>query len=326
MTLTELAWAGAGACDPCTDPVRERQCVNGAIARGSFGRDLGRRWCMGRIVAALKHRARLRAPALWARVAGELPLHDISDLFGEVPPKPQAIPNRVHVTWATPHLGKTHAANFAAFRHRNADYAFRFYDDAAIHAFMRDHFADHPILPVFERARFGPLKTDIWRYCVLWIEGGVYCDIGKGLDTPLHQLLAPDDEGIVSFERNEWLSPVSPRCAQLLTFPGRIVINWAMMFAPRHPLLGMLINGIAARYPEVRGISFEQVKPAIIDFTGPGHLTRCVHRYVDRHGLAGLTQKGIDFDNGALLEMPGAWVRYSQRRGYALSHDTAIVD
>ena len=52
---------------------------------------------------------------------------------------------------------------------------------------MQKEFGRHPIYEVFQNAQFGPMKSDIWRYCILYRRGGVYCDIGKSMPVPIRR-------------------------------------------------------------------------------------------------------------------------------------------
>ncbi len=137
----------------------------------------------------IMYRLRLRAPKFWARVEFELPLRPATKVYTEVPASGKVIPNVVYQTWTAPLFGRTHVKALERFRMINADYSFRFFSDADIAAYMEREFGQHPVYDVFKNACFGPLKTDIWRYCILYQRGGVYCDIGKSISMPLKQLI-----------------------------------------------------------------------------------------------------------------------------------------
>lgn len=99
------------------------------------------------------------------------------------------IPTWIHQTWRSKqdveHLSNTWTTYHPGFK-------YTFYDDNAIDIFVRKYF-DTRIYSVYKRITNGSLKADFFRYCVLYIHGGVYVDIDITCIKPL-------TEGIVDFE------------------------------------------------------------------------------------------------------------------------------
>ena len=274
----------------------------------------------------IMYRLRLRAPKFWARVELELPLRPATRVYTEVPASGKTIPNVVYQTWTAPLFGRTHVKELERFRARNADYAFRFFSDADISAYMAKEYGHHPVYEVFKNACFGPLKTDIWRYCILYQRGGIYCDIGKRIDIPLTQLIPAGATTVLSWEKRG-VSPFRPSASvsSELQHPDKVNINWALMFAPAHPLLKRVIDGIVEKYPFYKGKSFDTPKSQILQFTGPVHLTECVLAAVEAGELASAYQAGIEFHGSAHWGVPGSWVRYAEHAPYELSRSKPIV-
>jgi hypothetical protein len=64
------------------------------------------------------------------------------------------------------------------------EYTLRFFDDAACEAYLGAHF--HPdVLARYRRITRGAHRADLWRYCVLYREGGLYLDIKTHLLRPV---------------------------------------------------------------------------------------------------------------------------------------------
>ena len=281
---------------------------------------------IGRSHHWVMYRLRLRAPRFWARIEFELPLRPATRVFTEVPSSGKLIPNVVYQTWTAPFFGRTHVKELERFRFRNPDYAFRFFSDADIAAYMASEFKHHPIYEVFQKACFGPLKTDIWRYCILYQKGGVYCDIGKSIGIPLADLIPEEASVVLSWEKRG-VSPFQPSAAVAaqLQHPDKVNINWMLVFAPAHPLLKRVIDGIVAKYPAYKGKLFETPKSEILRFTGPVHLTECVLAAVEAGELASAYQAGIEFHGSAHWGVPGSWVRYAEHAPYELARSKPIV-
>lgn len=273
----------------------------------------------------LAYRLRRRAPRLMAMAQGELPLRRSRDVYTPAPSKGQRIPNVVYQTWLGDAFGRSHRRAMKAFRDLNQDYAFEFFDEARIEQYMAEQWADHPIYQVFRKACFGPLRTDIWRYCLIFERGGVYVDVSKSIDVPLRTLIGDESTCMVSWEDKYFPPPASPAAVGRLQHPDRILINWAVIAAPAHPLLRRAIEGIAADYPRFAGQVVENPKLSILDFTGPHHLTRCLHACAEADELEGTIQAGLDFSGACTWHLPGSWVRYTSKSPYEIARNEPIV-
>src|SRR5271157_4529757 len=114
---------------------------------------------------------------------------DVSSIYSLAPRLDQRIPNTVYQTWRSTRLPSFHARGVIRFRQRNSDYSFVFYDDKGMDEYMSSHYAGHPILDVFREIRIPAAKADVWRYCLLFREGGIYCDIDSALAIPFREIL-----------------------------------------------------------------------------------------------------------------------------------------
>jgi mannosyltransferase OCH1-like enzyme len=266
-----------------------------------------------------------RSPYALAMLTAELPLSDQRKLFSEVASNANRIPNQVFQTWINCKFGRRHSQQLKKFREMNSDYSFYFFDEVEINNYMDEFYGDHPINNIFKSAQFGPLKTDIWRYCILYERGGVYCDIGKALSVPLNSLIPPLASAVLSYERNNIPQGVSLAKNVNMQYEDKLVINWAMMFCPNHPLLAMIIDGIVEKYPFYKNRVSSNAKHDILRFTGPIHLTECTHKYFREYDTRELIQSGIDFEGNSILDLRGSYVRYIDRDAYGLAHNVKIV-
>lgn len=213
------------------------------------------------------------------------------------------------MTWKEPVLAPLHARQVELFRRRNADFSFEFYDDARMADYMETHYAGQPILEVFRHVKVMASKADIWRYCILYREGGVYCDIDSSLTLPLRRLLKDDPAELLSFEGNLWRDTLrvgvyadpevyrpEPESAvlPLLDHPDHVLVNWFLCFAPGHPILREVIDLIVRGFPWFKDRTFDAVWPAVVHSTGPLALTQAVWAALAQHPTRP-AQFGIDF-------------------------------
>jgi mannosyltransferase OCH1-like enzyme len=272
-----------------------------------------------------RHQIQIRAPRPYGFLAGELPLRSC-DLSQSAERSDWVIPNVVYQTWETQRFGRTHLRGLRAFRERNSDCSFEFFTREAREQYMAAQYSGTQIYDIYRAVRFGPMKADIWRYCILYARGGIYCDIDTAIAVPIRDIISPTASAVIAYENNRIDFEASTAVKAKLDHPDRAMANWGLMFAPEHPLLRQVIDGISSKYATHRGRVFAKPKQAILRFTGPFHLTECLHRFAQQNDLADIHQAGIDFHGQVIHDLPGSYVRYVEHTGYASAADEVIVD
>mmetsp|Transcript_58680 Transcript_58680/g.174633 ORF Transcript_58680/g.174633 Transcript_58680/m.174633 type:complete len:363 (-) Transcript_58680:609-1697(-) len=131
----------------------------------------------------------------------------------------------------------------------NPEYDFVLMNDTEVDDFMRTHFRGR-IYDAFRlmNPAIGAMRADLWRYCVLYVYGGVYLDLDSGLKTPLSQW-GFDDNAVLEVEDNDW-TVAYHKCrgmwSNLLSddsLPERVAgekifAQWILTFPlKRHPIL-----------------------------------------------------------------------------------------
>lgn len=219
-----------------------------------------------------------------------------------VPAQPigQGIPRVIHQThrdWdALP--PELHAA-IARLRAANPGWQYRFHDDAAVEAYIAEAYGPS-ILARFRRIdpRYGAARADLFRYLLMYRDGGVYLDIKSTADRPLDEILQPDDRLVLCqwpptgrFEgagRHDW------------DFAGIIegseLQQWHILAASGHPYLHAVIEAVLRnidRYvPGLHGAGND----GVLRLTGPIAYTLAIapllplglHRRVADHEALGL--------------------------------------
>ena len=72
------------------------------------------------------------------------------------------------------------------------EYNYYFYDDKQCQDFLHDHFIPE-VLQKFDELK-GAHKADLFRYCILYIFGGIYLDIKTILIKPLEDIFKQDED------------------------------------------------------------------------------------------------------------------------------------
>jgi len=265
-----------------------------------------------------------------AHLMGELPLVSVTNLYQKVSLRSGldiatefGIPKNIYQTWMQPALGKSHAAALAHFKALNPDFSFWLYDSKDMDAYMLEFYGAHPIFEIYTNAQFGPLRTDIWRYCILFERGGFYFDINKMVEAPLNTIVDPTDVAVISYEKN-LLPTYLPQGPGVLTQPDRLILNWGFGFAKGHPILAAVINNIVADYPKFKNAHVPNVKEAVLNLTGPHQLTKTIHELAASSKLS-MREAGIDFYGHGNANVHGSWVRYAAMPSYSRATDGVIV-
>lgn len=86
------------------------------------------------------------------------------------------IPLNVFQTWHTLNLPTNMNNCVNLLKKQNPEFNFYLYDDDMCREFIKSFFHED-ILWAFDKLKPGAYKADLWRYCILYIKGGIYLDI-----------------------------------------------------------------------------------------------------------------------------------------------------
>ena len=94
----------------------------------------------------------------------------------EEPEEERVIPANLFMTWHTKELPGPMQVNVDRIIAANPDIKVQIFDDAECATFLTANFPPE-VVAAFHSLRPGAYKADLWRYCVLYIYGGIYMDI-----------------------------------------------------------------------------------------------------------------------------------------------------
>lgn len=86
------------------------------------------------------------------------------------------IPLNLFQTWYTLDLPDKMKETVETLKKQNPEFTHYLYDDAMCRKFIQDNF-DEDVVYAFDKLKPGAFKADLWRYCILYIKGGIYLDI-----------------------------------------------------------------------------------------------------------------------------------------------------
>tara|TARA_B100000886_G_C20380146_1_gene473566 strand:- start:313 stop:1008 length:696 start_codon:yes stop_codon:yes gene_type:complete len=121
---------------------------------------------------------------------------------------------------------------------QNPEFKYIFFDDRDCREFIRTHFAQDVVF-AFDTLKPGAFKADLFRYCYLFINGGVYLDLDSSPIIPLSEIIGHEVDFIsVSERRNipgvyQAFIACTPNCDFLFDAIRMIVKNCKNKYFPK---------------------------------------------------------------------------------------------
>ena len=190
--------------------------------------------------------------------------------------KSEEIPLNLFQTWYTKDLPPAMKESVELLKSHNPEFSYQLFDDNDCREFIAANF-DCCVLDAFDRLIPGAYKADLWRYCVLYIRGGIYLDIKYYCINEFKLIELTDKEYFVR-DRDQYFENKSG------------IYNALLVCYPRNEILLKciyeIIDNIKSDY-----YGFKEVYP-----TGPG----LMGKYINSRAL-NLTFYSNDFDVSLIL-------------------------
>jgi len=145
------------------------------------------------------------------------------------------------------------------------DFSYYFHNDSTSREFIRVHF-DAKVLEAYDRCPLHVMKADLWRYCVIYIHGGIYADMDA--------LLVQNPE--IFLQSRSWLV-LAPEIDDIH------MCQWTFAAPPHSPILGTIIDLAVERILATKHIKGFNI---IHYLTGPGVFTDGIDRYMESLGIS----------------------------------------
>lgn len=198
------------------------------------------------------------------------------------------IPKKIFQTFEHNNFGPKFQLIVDDWKLENPDYDYQFFDADDRKIFIR-HYFDDKVYNAYTRIKPGAFKSDLWRYCVLFVHGGFYIDIDSICLGSLDMFLKDDLNFVSAIDLN------------IGDLEYHNVANAFIGSTPGHPILKGCIDRI------VTLVEDEKLPPEnLMNFCGPGCLGIIINQYLgrpDKHSMVGFQGKYKDielitFENG----------------------------
>lgn len=173
------------------------------------------------------------------------------------------IPRNIFQTWGSKDLSDGFKILTQSWKEKNPNYAYFLFDDDDCEKFIKKNFNEN-IYNAYCRIIPGAFKADLWRYCVLYIYGGVYVDIDTICLENIDSCLNEDIEFMTPIDLNN--------CPYYGTYN---LFNCFIASVPKHPILLNCIERV------VYHVENNIVPFSNLDFSGPGLLGKSVNKFLD---------------------------------------------
>ena len=157
------------------------------------------------------------------------------------------IPLKIFQTWHSKDLPENMRKNVQLLKIQNAEFEHFLFDDNDCREFIEKNFSDD-VLFAFDSLIPGAYKSDLWRYCALYIHGGIYLDIKYHCFNGFKLLFLTDKEYFVK-DKSE-----------------NHIYNALMATFPKNEIMLKCINQI------VENVKTKYYGRGCLDPTGPGLL------------------------------------------------------
>lgn len=191
----------------------------------------------------------------------------------------------IHIVPSHDALSDEFRQNLRQLARANPQWSQRVFSDEEAERFVADHFEARysEALARIDPA-YGPARSDLMRYLIMYRLGGVYLDTKSGLDRSLDEFVQEDDEFVVS----QWQNRPGGKHEnvgfhpELAHVPQGEYQNWVIVARPAHPFLMAVIEAVIQNIEGYSVRRFGVGKNGVLRVTGPIAYTLAIHSLLDR--------------------------------------------
>ena len=178
------------------------------------------------------------------------------------------IPKKIYQTWETE--CKTPVLNtlIELVKKNNPQYKYSFFTNNTRRSFIKNNFSA-AILSVYDKIIPGGFKADFWRYCILYTQGGIYCDIDMVCLNSFDTVIKNNIDFFCPIDLNNCDDEGSHN-----------LCNAFIGVVPKHPIMKICIDIVVEN---VNNDIWWNSDKLPLEFSGPGVLGNAVNIYLNRH-------------------------------------------
>jgi mannosyltransferase OCH1-like enzyme len=197
-----------------------------------------------------------------------------------------SVPRILHMTCPSMSIPADLQANIDSLRSMNPGWLIKIHTDADIERYIHGIGNQH-VQRAYQRLHpaYGAARADLFRYLVLFQEGGVYLDMKSTCEQPLDKLAGAEGGFLLAQwdndagERHEaWGYEDTP-----VDLAGGAFIQWFLLSRPGHPFLAAVLELVAGRIERYSPFRDGVGKQAVLKTTGPIAFTEAILPLLGHH-------------------------------------------
>ncbi len=176
--------------------------------------------------------------------------------------------------------------NIARLKELNPDWEYRFFNDDEMKSYLRSNLQPEEWALLQEvNPKYGVVLADIFRYLIIYEEGGVYLDIKSTATKPLSETIDPEAAFVIS----QWANKVGQLYVgyglhpELADVPGGEFQQWNLIAEPRHPFLRAVITRVFKNLEAYTPSQFGTDAYGVLRVSGPIAFTQAIYPLLDHY-------------------------------------------
>jgi inositol phosphorylceramide mannosyltransferase catalytic subunit len=217
--------------------------------------------------------------------------------------------------------------NIAKLREMNPDWVYKFFDDAEMKDYIRRNLSSeewHNLEHI--NPKYGVVLADLFRYLVIYNEGGIYLDVKSTAKRPLSSAIDPDVHYVIS----QWPNKLGQRFPgyglhpELASIHGGEFQQWNIIAEPGHPFLKSVIKQVLHNIRTYTPGQFGTDAYGVLRVSGPIAYTRAIYPLLDHypHNVVNLDDCGIQY---SIYEGTGPGSSHTKSPGHYSKINEPIV-
>lgn len=161
--------------------------------------------------------------------------------------------------------------NYEKLRRNNPEWSHEIFTNEMQECFIRDNFGKEIFNAYLSiNRRYGSARNDLFKYCLIFLKGGIWLDAKSTCEKPFSQIILPTDRFLLSYWPNLTTGPVNElfwadRCK--IACPE--FINWMIISEAKHVFLESVISQVVKNIQTYNPIRHGIAEQAVLGTTGP---------------------------------------------------------
>ncbi|API86487.1 glycosyltransferase family 32 protein [Francisella uliginis] len=218
------------------------------------------------------------------------------------------IPKKIFMTWDSHQLSNDMYDNIQLWIEKNPEWELRLYDDKECIEFIESNF-DQEVIDAYNNLLPKAYKADLFRYCALYVYGGVYTDIKIVPLQPLNNIITQDTEFLSIKDKHD----------KYYEFNGYIYQAF-LCAKPKHPFFKQVIEMIVSNSQK----GYYGNDPLCL--TGPGLLGKAINICCNKpatseirsgiHNVSNLSFELLEYRDKSIIDRNDQEFAKSSYKGY----------